>query len=243
MSRKYDHEADLCGCNECMGIESLDVGGAMSGRQLLAIDIPGVVVQPEPAGRGWQVHAEGDTCQWSRGDTQDEAVGSLVRRLALEHEGANWRREALPADPGASPAQPIAEPCPVADRPPAWPSGAKSRIRAPWWGVDLGCNVALTAILVAGLIILAVTCHEPAPAGAPTFPPDGSSGPEMAVELVVVPGLTAPRLRGYDSRSCAAELPARPAPEMVAGAFGRCVEAMGGWEGEENAVNKKEDRR
>ena len=60
---------------------------------LLCIDMSGIVVQPEPMGRGWQVHVEGQPAQWSRGDSQDEAVGSLIRRLALEHEGANWRRE------------------------------------------------------------------------------------------------------------------------------------------------------
>lgn len=60
--------------------------------QLLCIDIPGVVVRREPAGWGWQAHVEGDTRQWSRGDTEVQAVGSLIRRLALEHEGANWRR-------------------------------------------------------------------------------------------------------------------------------------------------------
>lgn len=35
----------------------------------------------------------GSPADWSRGATRDEAVGGLVRRLAVEHEGANWRRE------------------------------------------------------------------------------------------------------------------------------------------------------
>lgn len=61
--------------------------------KLLCIDIPGVVVQREPAGAGWQAHVEGKPGHWSRGDSQDEAIGSLIRRLAVEHQGANWRRE------------------------------------------------------------------------------------------------------------------------------------------------------
>lgn len=60
--------------------------------QLFCIDITGVVVSPEPMGDGWQCHVEGDTKRWSRGDTIDEAVGGLIRRLAVEHEGANHRR-------------------------------------------------------------------------------------------------------------------------------------------------------
>lgn len=60
--------------------------------QLLCIDISGVIVKPEPMGRGYQAHVEGNPGHWSRGDTQDEAVGGLIRRLAVEHEGANYRR-------------------------------------------------------------------------------------------------------------------------------------------------------
>lgn len=59
------------------------------------IDISGIVVEPEQAGRGYQCHVEGLREHWSRGDTVDEAVGSLVRRLALEYQGANWRAEQL----------------------------------------------------------------------------------------------------------------------------------------------------
>lgn len=61
--------------------------------QLLCIDISGIVVRPEPTGRGWQAYVEGESREWSRGDSQDAAVGSLIRRLAVEHEGANWRRQ------------------------------------------------------------------------------------------------------------------------------------------------------
>lgn len=76
----------------------------MTAEQRLCIDISGIVVRPEPAGRGWQAHVEGQPGHWSRGDTQDEAVGSLIRRLALEHHGANWRRDQRPAwDPGEHP--------------------------------------------------------------------------------------------------------------------------------------------
>lgn len=57
-------------------------------RELWCIDISGVIVLPEPAGRGFQAHVEGKPADWSRGNTKDEAVGSLIRRLALEHEGA-----------------------------------------------------------------------------------------------------------------------------------------------------------
>jgi len=65
--------------------------------QILYIDIPGVEVLREPMGPGWQAHVLGDPRSWSRGDTQDEAVGSLIRTLALEHEGANERHgEAKP---------------------------------------------------------------------------------------------------------------------------------------------------
>lgn len=60
---------------------------------LLCIDILGIEVNPEPMGCGWQSNVEGDKTQWSRGDTIDEAVGSLIRRLAVEHEGANWKRQ------------------------------------------------------------------------------------------------------------------------------------------------------
>lgn len=64
-----------------------------SGAQLFAIDITGIIVEPDPMGRGYQAHVEGDKGRWSRGDSVDEAVGSLIRRLAVEHEGANWRRK------------------------------------------------------------------------------------------------------------------------------------------------------
>lgn len=62
-------------------------------KQLLCIDISGIEVLPEPMGRGWMAHVEGHPEDWSRGDTHDEAVGSLIRRLALEYHGANWRRD------------------------------------------------------------------------------------------------------------------------------------------------------
>lgn len=71
----------------------------MSAEQLLCVDIQGIVSRPEPMGRGWECHVEGDPRRHARGDTQDEAVGSLIRRLALEHEGANWRRERADPDP------------------------------------------------------------------------------------------------------------------------------------------------
>ena len=58
----------------------------------LRIDIPAVVVEPEPAGDGWQCHVEGSRGHWSRGKTPDEAVGSLIRRLAVEADGANSRK-------------------------------------------------------------------------------------------------------------------------------------------------------
>lgn len=58
----------------------------------LRIDIPAVVVEPEPAGDGWQCHVEGSRGHWSRGDNPDEAVGSLIRRLAVEADGANSRK-------------------------------------------------------------------------------------------------------------------------------------------------------
>lgn len=58
----------------------------------LAIEIGGIIVEPEPAGRGYQAHVEGDRFRWSRGDRVDEAVGSLIRRLALEHNGANHKK-------------------------------------------------------------------------------------------------------------------------------------------------------
>ncbi len=61
-------------------------------KTLLCIDITGIEIQPEPAGRGFQAHVEGQPGHWSRGDTEDEAIGSLIRRLAVEYEGANWRR-------------------------------------------------------------------------------------------------------------------------------------------------------
>jgi len=64
----------------------------MNEKTLLCIDISGVEIRREPAGDGWQCHVEGEPGHWSRGDTQDEAVGSLIRRLALEHQGANYRR-------------------------------------------------------------------------------------------------------------------------------------------------------
>lgn len=64
-----------------------------SKKELWCIDITGVVILPEPTGNGFQAHVEGNPGDWSRGDTKDEAVGSLIRRLALEFQGANWRRQ------------------------------------------------------------------------------------------------------------------------------------------------------
>lgn len=72
-------------------------------RQLFCIDISGVEVQPEPMGRGYQAWVEGDRTRWARGETVDEAVGGLIRRLAVEHEGANWRREQQQKDERSDP--------------------------------------------------------------------------------------------------------------------------------------------
>lgn len=60
--------------------------------QLLCIDISGIIVRPEPMGSGYQAHVEGNSKNWSRGDTVDEAIGSLIRRLAVEAGGANFNR-------------------------------------------------------------------------------------------------------------------------------------------------------
>ena len=59
---------------------------------LWCVDVRGILVQPEPMGNGWQAMEEGRPTNWSRGDTADEAVGSLIRRLAFEHKGVNARR-------------------------------------------------------------------------------------------------------------------------------------------------------
>jgi len=61
---------------------------------LYAIDISGVVAQREPMGPGWQCHVEGHPETWARADSLDEAIGGLIRRLAVEYDGANARRVA-----------------------------------------------------------------------------------------------------------------------------------------------------
>lgn len=66
--------------------------------QLLCVDIPGIIVRPEPMGNGYQAHVEGNSKNWSRGNTVDEAVGSLICRLAVEADGANFNRVATRKD-------------------------------------------------------------------------------------------------------------------------------------------------
>ena len=108
--------------------------------QLPCIDIPGIVSRPESMGRGWECHVEGDPRRHARGDTQDEAVGSLIRRLALEHEGANWRRSLL-GDPAREPAPGNALPswgeCAMrvenSDYIEKWPKADTGRKRIPYW--------------------------------------------------------------------------------------------------------------
>jgi hypothetical protein len=62
-------------------------------RKLFVINIKAVIVENEPMGDGYQVHIEGNRREWSRGDTIDEAIGSLIRRLAVEDDGTNARAQ------------------------------------------------------------------------------------------------------------------------------------------------------
>lgn len=46
---------------------------------IFKIDLSSIHTRPEPAGRGYQACIDGDWRRWGRGDTVDEAIGSVIR--------------------------------------------------------------------------------------------------------------------------------------------------------------------